>query len=126
MQEQRLDKWLWCARLFKTRSLASEAVKSGRITVNGSRTKPARIIHIGDAVYIRRPPYEFRLSVTGITQQRVPASRVSTLYLESEDSVIRREELSQSIKASAIVEDRRAGKITKKQRRERERVKRSM
>jgi ribosome-associated heat shock protein Hsp15 len=126
MEEQRVDKWLWCARLFKTRTLAGDAVKSGRVKVNGSRAKPARTVHIGDAVNFRRPPYEFHLVVTGVSAQRVSASRLGELYLETEDSVDRREALAQSIKATTITDDYRGTKPTKKQRRDRDRLKRSL
>lgn len=126
MEEQRLDKWLWCARLFKTRGLAGEAVKSGRVSVNGARAKPARMVRIGDQVDVRRPPYEYQLKVTGIAAQRASASRVGALYLESDQGRAQREALSLSIKASAIIEDRAGGKLTKKERRERDKLKRSI
>jgi ribosome-associated heat shock protein Hsp15 len=123
MEDQRLDKWLWCARLFKTRGHATEAIKAGRVNVNGVRAKPARAIRTGDALNIRRPPYEFHLTVTGLVRQRVAAGRVGELYLESEQSISRREELSRSIEGSAVIADRRRGKLTKRERRARERLK---
>jgi len=126
MEEQRLDKWLWCARLFKTRALAGDAVKSGRVKVNGSRAKPARTVHLGDAVNLRRPPYEFHLEVTGLSAQRVSAARLGELYLETEDSRRQRETLAQSIKATTIVDDYRGAKPTKKDRRARDRLKRAL
>jgi ribosome-associated heat shock protein Hsp15 len=124
IEQQRLDKWLWCARFFKTRGLASEAIKSGRVVVNDQKAKPARSIHVGDAVCLRRSPYEYKITVTGIAKQRVPASETDKLYLELEDSRQKREELSRSIKASAIVDDRYGGKLSKKDRRERDKMKR--
>ncbi len=126
MEQQRLDKWLWSARLFKTRTLAGDAVKSGRVKVNGSRAKPARTVHLGDAVIVRLPPYEFHLVVTGFSAQRVPASRLGELYLETEDSRHQRETLAQSIKATTITDDYRGAKPTKKERRARDRLKRSL
>ncbi len=125
MEQQRLDKWLWSARLFKTRTLAGDAVKTGRVQVNGSRAKPARTVHVGDAVNLRRPPYEFHLVVTGVSAQRVPAGRLGELYLETEDSRHQRETLARSIKATTITHDYRGKKPTKKERRERDRLRRS-
>ncbi len=125
MEQQRVDKWLWCARFFKTRGLAGEAVKAGRVEINDQRAKPARSIHVGDTVYLRRSPYEYSLIVTGIAKQRVPASETANLYQESEDSKQKREELAQSIKASAIIDDRHGGKLSKRDRRERDKIKRS-
>ena len=123
-EQQRVDKWLWCARFFNTRGLASEAVKSGRVNINGHRAKPARSIHIGDTVCLRRSPYEYRLTITGIARQRVPGSETANLYQEFEDSKQKREELAQSITASAIIDDRHGGKLSKKDRRERDNIKR--
>lgn len=124
MDQQRLDKWLWCARFFKTRGLASDAIKSGRVTVNGVRAKPARTIHSGDNIVLRRSPYEYRLTVTGFEKQRVPASETAKLYIELADSLLQREALAASIKASAIVDNRQSGKLSKKDRRERDKMKR--
>jgi ribosome-associated heat shock protein Hsp15 len=126
MEQQRLDKWLWCARFYKTRKLAGDAIKSGRITVNDLRAKPARSIHTGDNIILRRPPYEYRITAIGFEKQRVAASGVARLYVELEDSRLKREALAQSIQASAIVEDRHSGKLSKKDRRERDKMKRSL
>ena len=126
MDQQRLDKWLWCARFFKTRGLVSQAIKSGRVMVNEQRAKPARSVQIGDDILLRRAPYEYRIVVVGLEKQRVPASDTAKLYLEDEDSRLQRETLAQSIKASAIVDDKRGSKLSKKDRREREKMKRSL
>jgi len=126
MDGQRIDKWLWCARLYKTRSLANEAVKAGRILVNGQRAKPARTVAAGDAVVVRKPPYDYELTVCGLSKQRVSATAVGGLYSESEQSRQRREQLSDSIKATSAFGRMDARKPTKKERRERERLKRSM
>ena len=124
MDEQRLDKWLWCTRFFKTRGLAAKSIKSGRVTVNGTRAKPARMIHTEDLVVLKRPPYEFRLNVVGISKQRLSAGALGSLYLEQEQSLTKRTELAQSIKASAVTENRQGGKLSKKDRRDREKIKR--
>jgi ribosome-associated heat shock protein Hsp15 len=124
MEEQRLDKWLWCARFFKTRSLAAEAVKAGRATVNGARAKPARVIKRDDQVILRRPPFEYHLTVLAVARQRVGASLTHELYSETEASQHQRVMLAQSIKDSAVIEERLPGKLSKKNRREREKIKR--
>ena len=126
MEQQRLDKWLWCARFYKTRKLARDAIKSGRITVNDLRAKPARSIHTGDNIILRRPPYEYRITVIGFEKQRVAASGIARLYVELENSRLKREALAQSIQASAVIEDRHSGKLSKKDRRERDKMKRSL
>ena len=125
MNEQRLDKWLWCARLFKTRALASDAIKAGRVRVNERRTKPSHAIRHGDSITVRRPPYEFELRVVGILAQRVPASRTHTLYEESESSQRRREQRQQMIAMNTGIDNIQRGKPSKRARRERERLKRS-
>ena len=126
MKEQRLDKWLWCARFYKTRARAAEAIKQGRVTVNGTRAKPARHLRIMDYVVLRRAPFEFRLEVIGISKQRVGASKTAELYSETEQSRTQRATLAQAVSDSAIDEDPRYGKLSKKDRRERDKLKRSL
>ncbi|MGR8949422.1 MAG: RNA-binding S4 domain-containing protein [Gammaproteobacteria bacterium] len=126
VEEQRIDKWLWCARFYKTRSLAADAIKNGRVNVNGQRVKPARNVQINDQVSVEKPPYTQYVTVLGMAQQRLSAPRASELYEESPESVAAREELAIKIKASRVVEDRRFGKISKKERRDREKLKRSI
>ncbi|MFT4581090.1 MAG: ribosome-associated heat shock protein Hsp15 [Gammaproteobacteria bacterium] len=124
MEEQRLDKWLWCVRFFKTRSLAAEAIKAGRATVNGARAKPARAIKPDDQVLLRRPPFEYHLTVLALARQRVAASLTRELYAETEDSQQKRVTLAQSIKDSAVIEERHPGKLSKNDRRKRGKIKR--
>ena len=90
----RLDKWLWAARLFKTRQLAIEAIDMGRVEVAGARAKPAKTIHVGDALTVRRPPYEMHLVVRAIAEQRVSAPIAKTYYDETPASVQARERLA--------------------------------
>ena len=124
MEEQRIDKWLWCARLFKTRGLASDAVKSGRVTLNGVRAKPARTVCVGDSIVVRKPPYEYDLVVAGVRQQRVGAARVAELYAEHEASVLKREALAATISANAAQGSAAPGKPSRRERQARERLKR--
>lgn len=124
MEDQRIDKWLWCARLFKTRGLAADAVKAGRVTLNGVRAKPARTVRIGDAVVVRKPPFEYDLVVAGLREQRVGAALVAELYTEQEASVAKRAELAATISAAASQGNGPARKPTRRERQARDRLKR--
>lgn len=126
MDEQRLDKWLWCTRFYKTRGMAAQDVKQGRVSVNGIRAKPARLVHVSDNIVLRRPPYEFHLQIVGISKQRVSASKTAELFVETDESQAKRASLAQSINNSAVSDDTRYGKLSKKDRREREKLKRSL
>ena len=114
----RLDKWLWAARFFKTRTLAAEAIDAGRVEVNGDRVKRSRAITAGDKVRIRKPPFEQQVEVLGESEQRGPASVAQTLYAESEESVKARETLAAQMKALGPPVFREKGKPGKKERRE--------
>ena len=87
----RIDKWLWAARFFKTRSMASKAVSGGHVQVNGNRVKPARVVQVGDTLYIRRGLIVFEVVVLGLSGRRGPAVKAQTLYEETGESVARRE-----------------------------------
>ena len=87
----RLDKWLWAARFFKTRKLASEAVSGGRVHANGERVKPAKKIIVGDELEITRGVDVFSIEVLGLNEKRRPAKEARQLYVESEASMERRE-----------------------------------
>lgn len=88
----RLDKWLWAARFFKTRSLAAEAVSGGKVHVNEQRVKPARAINVGDVLEIRRGLDELVVVVEGLSDRRGPAKVAALLYCETADSIAEREE----------------------------------
>jgi len=87
----RIDKWLWAARFFKTRSLATKAVLGGHVHVNGSRVKAARPVKEGDCLLIRRGEQEFTVNVLGISSKRGPAKIAVTLYEETGESITARE-----------------------------------
>ena len=86
----RLDKWLWAARFFKTRSLAAEAITGGKISINGDRAKPSRLVQCGDQLAIRRSPYEWVVIVKNVSRLRGPASQAQQLYEETEASARKR------------------------------------
>jgi ribosome-associated heat shock protein Hsp15 len=125
MDDQRLDKWLWCARFYKTRALAVDAIKAGRVAVNGQVAKPSKTVNPGDTLVIRQPPYELTLEVRGIAKQRAGAPQARALYEESAESITARERLREQLRLSAVIEDPRSGKLNKKDRREREALKRN-
>lgn len=89
----RLDKWLWAARFFKTRSIAAVAVDSGKVLVNGTRVKPARALKVGDELGIRTPSAEFIVIVQHLSGHRGAAATAAQLYTETADSQRRREEI---------------------------------
>jgi len=87
----RIDKWLWAARFFKTRSLAAEAVSGGKVHVNGQRVKPARAVQSGDVLEIQRGPDLYVVEVHAINEQRRPAKEAQLMYQETEESIEKRE-----------------------------------
>ena len=113
----RLDKWLWAARFYKTRSLAADAIDAGRVEVNGDRAKRSRAITVGDTLRVRKPPFEQVIEVRGESEQRGPASVAAALYTETEDSVKAREKLAAQMKALGPPVFREKGKPDKKDRR---------
>jgi ribosome-associated heat shock protein Hsp15 len=115
----RLDKWLWAARFFKTRSLATEAVAGGKVEVNGERAKPAKAVKAGDEIRLRLGPYEHVLIVRQLGERRGPASVAQTLFEETQASREARERLAAQLKMAPptfIYEEK--GRPTKKDRRD--------
>ena len=89
--EVRLDLWLWAARFYRTRSLAKQAIETGKVDVGGQRAKPSRVVRIGDAMRVVRGEDIFEVEVRGLSDTRGPASVAQALYAESEASRARRE-----------------------------------
>jgi ribosome-associated heat shock protein Hsp15 len=114
----RLDKWLWAARFFKTRSLAAEAVTGGKVEVNGGRAKPSRNLRLGDALNIRRGPYVWSVMVKGVTHLRGPAPKAQLLYEETVESIRKREATSARLKLERPSEFDLSGRPSKKSRRD--------
>lgn len=112
----RIDKWLWAARFFKTRTLAVEAIDAGHVSVNGERAKPAKALKAGDAVAVRRPPFEHVVVVKAFSERRGPASEAALLYEETPESRARRSALAAEMKAQPA--PRFKGRPTKKTRRD--------
>lgn len=89
----RIDKWLWAARFFKTRSLASQAVNGGKVHLNGARTKSSREVKVGDKLLITKSYLEFSITIEGISKYRRPAAEAQLLYEELQESITKRKEL---------------------------------
>ena len=115
----RLDKWLWAARFYKTRSLAAEEIEKGRVQVNGQAAKPARAVRLQDRIEIRQVGWVRELLVTGLSAIRGPAPVARTLYQETEESLRAQQQAAEARRfgvepASAQAE----GRPTKRDRRD--------
>lgn len=113
----RVDKWLWAARFFKTRSTAAKAVAGGHIQLNGRRVKPARTVQVGDTLHIRRGNAEFEIVVVELSTRRGPAVKARTLYEETPGSLERREAAARERKLQKWSESSPAKKPDKRDRR---------
>ncbi len=98
LEEIRLDKWLWCARFFKSRSLATTAIRAGHVKLNGSAARASRSVRVSDRLDIYIKPYNYSLVICGLARTRLAAARAKQLYEETEESLERREELASQLK----------------------------
>jgi len=114
----RLDKWLWAARFFKTRTLALEAIAGGKVHLNGNRVKPAHVVASGDQLRIRKGPYEFVVVVKELSSQRGPAKVATMLYEETAESRAMREQLAELHRMSTLATPHTDKRPNKKQRRQ--------
>ena len=121
----RIDKWLWAARFFKTRALASRACDLGRISSNGQPAKPSREVRVGDMLRVQNRSGEFQVEVLILSDIRGPAAVAQTLYRETEASRAARAKLAEDRKAMPLFEaPLREGKPSKRDRREIDRLRR--
>ena len=118
----RIDKWLWAARFFKTRSAAAQAVDGGKVRMHDERVKPAHPVRPGDVVAVHIGDYEWIVTVRAVSDRRGPASVAQTLYEESEESRARRIAALGRRRAGFDPEPEHGGRPEKKQRRELRRV----
>ena len=114
--EARIDKWLWAARIFKTRSIASDACKNGRVTIGGVDMKPSRTIKVGDVINVKKPPITYSFKVLKTIEQRVGAKLLPEIYENVTDP--KQYELLEMSRISGFVDRARGtGRPTKKERR---------
>lgn len=113
----RIDKWLWAARFFKTRSLAIKACDLGRIHLNSQQAKPARDIAVGDTLKVKSEGGEFVVEVLGLSEMRGPAAIAQTLYRETEASRLARQKAAEERKLLSVFDAPRAVKPSKRDRR---------
>jgi len=112
----RIDKWLWAARIFKTRSVASDAIKNGRVNIGGSNVKPSHVIKEGDVISVKKPPITYSFKVMACIEQRVGAKLVPMVYENVTDP--KQYELLEMSRISGFVDRARGtGRHTKKDRR---------
>jgi ribosome-associated heat shock protein Hsp15 len=113
----RLDKWLWAARFYKTRALAADAIESGKIELNGERSKRAHPVKARDRLRIRHGPYEHVITVLGLSERRGSAAIAATLYVEDPESKQKREQTAAHVRAMNAATSYESGRPTKKDRR---------
>jgi ribosome-associated heat shock protein Hsp15 len=122
MASLRIDKWLWAARFFKTRAMASRACEIGRIEANGQSAKASREVHAGDMLRVKNDGGEFRVEVVLVSAMRGPAAVAQTLYRETEASRELRLKAAEERKAMARLDPLRDGRPSKRDRRQIDRV----
>lgn len=116
MSEARIDKWLWAARIYKTRSIAADACKNGRVTVGGVSVKPSRLLKVGETVNVKKPPVTYSFRVLKAIEQRVGAKLLPEIYENVTDP--KQYELLEMSRISGFVDRARGtGRPTKKDRR---------
>jgi ribosome-associated heat shock protein Hsp15 len=116
LEKVRLDKWLWAARFYKTRSAATDAVAGGKVEVNGEHPKPAKTVQAGDEVRVRLGPFEHILQVTAVAERRGTAAQAARLFQETAASLAMRERHAEQLRLAPNLEFEQ-GKPNKKDRR---------
>ena len=111
----RLDKWLWAARFYKTRSLATDAIDGGKIHVDGDRVKPAKEVRVGQVIYIRRKEFDMEVVVRALSVTRRGAPEAALLYDETPESAAKRANAAVTKEADHAKRERGAGRPTKRQ-----------
>ncbi len=120
----RIDRWLWAARFYKTRSQAAEAVEGGKVQVNDVRAKRAKPVAPGDRVRVRKPPFEYVVTVLAVSERRGGPDQARALYRETDESLAARERLRTQLRLQPAPPKGGTGRPTKKDRRALQRWKR--
>lgn len=120
MDKVRIDKWLWAARFFKTRSMAAKAVAGGKVHLNGARIKPARVVQQGDKLRIQRGEQEFAVVILALMDKRRPAREAQLLYEETEESILQRHQHQEKKRLEAA--DRMYGPVKRPDKRSRRQI----
>lgn len=115
LEKTRLDKWLWAARFFKTRSLATDAIDTGKVHVDGDRVKPAKEVRIGQVIHIKNRDFEIEVCVNALSSVRRGAPEAALLYTETQASVNKRENARVTGENEFAQRDRGTGRPTKRQ-----------
>jgi ribosome-associated heat shock protein Hsp15 len=116
MNEARIDKWLWAARIFKTRSIAADAVKNGRVSIQGMNVKPSRMVKVGEVISVRKPPVTYSFKILKTIEQRVGAKLIPEVY-ENVTTPDQYELLEMNRISGFVNRQRGTGRPTKKERR---------
>ncbi len=123
VSQVRLDTWLWAARFFKTRALAAQAVDGGKVELNGARAKRAKPVQPGDRLRVRRGPFEYHVTVRGLSARRGPAAVAAALYEEDAERKQARQRLADQLRIAPSLRYEGKGRPTKRERRDIERLK---
>ena len=113
----RLDKWLWAARFYKTRSLAAQAIEAGHVRAGGERVKPAHLVHLNERIAVRKSVFVWEVDVTALSERRGGAAEAALLYRETPQSIEAREQAMKQRKAALAAETHLRGRPTKRDRR---------
>lgn len=116
MNEARIDKWLWAARIFKTRSIAADAIKNGRVSIQGMNVKPSRMVKVGEVISVRKPPVTYSFKILKTIEQRVGAKLIPEVY-ENVTTPDQYELLEMNRISGFVNRQRGTGRPTKKERR---------
>ena len=123
LESVRLDVWLWAARFFKTRADASDAIAGGKVLVPDARAKRAKPLRVGDRLRIRKGPYDFFITVRGLSARRLGPDGAAALYEEDAEGKRRRDHLAEQLKIAPSLSYEGKGRPTKRERRELDRLK---
>lgn len=118
----RFDRWLWSARLYKSRTQAAAAITGGKARIGGRRSKPGALVGVGDAIQVRKGPYDIELEVRGLAAKRGPARDAAALYEETAESREARDRVAAALRTQPVIVFHGKGRPTKRDRRRIERL----